>query len=141
LAGSSAAATSTSTSRLEQSFVHAINDVRAEHGRAPVRMHPGLRAVARAHTQDMIERRYFAHRDFGHRIESADAPGSRVGENLGWVEVGENPVETIVYLWMGSPTHRAVLLRPGFQLVGIGVARGLFRGHEATVVTADFSGT
>jgi uncharacterized protein YkwD len=140
LTGSAPAGAST-TSRLEQSFVEAINKVRADYGRAPVRVNRQLRTAARAHTRDMLERQYFAHTDFARRIVEAGAPGSRVGEDLGWVEAGQMPVETILYLWMQSPPHRAVVLRPGFELVGIGVARGPFRGYQSTVVvTADFAG-
>jgi uncharacterized protein YkwD len=141
LAGSTTAGASKTMRQLEQSFVHAINDVRADHGRPPVRVDARLRSVARAHTLDMLERRYFAHGDFARRVASAGAPGSRVGENLGWVEAGETPVKTLVSLWMRSATHRAVILRPGFDLIGVGVAEGPFKGHPSTfVVTADFSG-
>lgn len=139
--GSAPAGASRTTTALEQSIVDAINKVRVDRGRGPVRLNPQLRIAARAHTRDMLQRQYFAHGDFAGRIVAAGAPGSRVGENLGWVEAGQMPVETIIYLWMQSPPHRAVLLRPGFELVGVGVARGPFRGYQSTVVvTADFAG-
>jgi uncharacterized protein YkwD len=38
--------------------------------------------------------------------------------------------------------HRANLLRPGFNRIGIGAARGTFHGlPDALVVTADFAGS
>ncbi len=47
----------------------------------------------------------------------------------------------VVNTWLNSPTHRAVLLRPGFKRVGIGISYGTFAGHGgAGVVTADFAG-
>jgi uncharacterized protein YkwD len=47
----------------------------------------------------------------------------------------------VVDHWLASPMHRAVLLRPGFRRVGLGIAFGTFIGHgDAAVVTADFAG-
>jgi uncharacterized protein YkwD len=43
--------------------------------------------------------------------------------------------------WLASPSHRLVMLRPGFQRVGIGISIGTFAGRgNATLVTADFAG-
>jgi uncharacterized protein YkwD len=45
-------------------------------------------------------------------------------------------------MWMESPGHRANLLRPGWNRVGIGVRVGNFLGYPgATVITADFAGS
>ena len=42
---------------------------------------------------------------------------------------------------MGSPGHRANLLRPGWNRIGLGALKGNFLGYTgATVVTADFAG-
>jgi uncharacterized protein YkwD len=48
----------------------------------------------------------------------------------------------IIGKWLASPSHRLVLLRPGFRRVGIGIVTGTFNGRGgASVVTADFAGT
>ncbi len=131
----------TSTATLEQSFLGAVNRQRLGHGRRPVRLDSRLRHAARFHSRDMVRRHYFAHGDFADRIASFGAPRPWVGEALGWIAASTAPVQTIVDLWMHSPEHRAVLLRPGFSLIGVGVARGPFMGYRGTiVVTADFSG-
>jgi uncharacterized protein YkwD len=42
---------------------------------------------------------------------------------------------------MSSPGHRANLLRPGWNRIGLGVLKGHFLGYAgATVYTADFAG-
>ena len=45
----------------------------------------------------------------------------------------------IVEMWLGSPSHRYVLLSPRFRAVGVGIRVGSFMGcSRALVVTADF---
>jgi len=90
----------------------------------------------------MVTRGYFAHGDFGRRIRRFCAGGRTVGEDLGWSVDDGAATRRIVGMWLASPSHRAVLLRRGFRLVGLGVARGPFKGGSAcVVVTADFAGT
>ena len=49
--------------------------------------------------------------------------------------------DTIVDMWLRSPSHRRLLLRPGFSYVGVGAVAAPFRGARgATVVTANFAG-
>jgi uncharacterized protein YkwD len=89
----------------------------------------------------MIRRAYFAHRAYAGRIARAGAPGNWVGEVLGWIVDTDDAVQTVVELWLESPTHRAVLLSPAATRVGIGVARGDFMGWTGVdVVTTDFQG-
>ena len=42
-------------------------------------------------------------------------------------------------MWLQSPGHREILLRPSFQTVGLGLARGVWNGRPALYVTADFA--
>ena len=69
------------------------------------------------------------------------AAGPTYGENLAW---GTGPYATarqVVRGWMGSPGHRANLLRPGWNRIGLGALKGTFGGYAgATVFTADFAG-
>jgi uncharacterized protein YkwD len=62
------------------------------------------------------------------------------GEDLAWGTAATS--QGIVAQWLASPAQRAVLLRPGFRRVGIGIATGTFHGYGgAKVVTGDFAGT
>jgi uncharacterized protein YkwD len=88
----------------------------------------------------MMRHQYFAHGSIASRAVAAGARGPLFGEDLAW-STGVT-AQWVVNHWLASPTHRAVLLRPGFRRVGIGIQYGTFVGHGgAAVVTADFAGT
>ncbi len=87
----------------------------------------------------MMQRQYFAHGSVAGRVLAQGARGPLFGEDLAWgTRVG---AQWAVDQWLASPHHRAVLLRPGFRRVGIGIAFGTFAGYGGAVVfTADFAG-
>ena len=87
----------------------------------------------------MLHRQYFAHGSVAGRALAAGARGPLYGEDLAWAT--GLTAQWVVNAWLNSPAHRAVLLRPGFKRVGIGISYGTFAGHSgAWVVTADFAG-
>jgi uncharacterized protein YkwD len=133
-AGARTASTSAS------SLLAAINATRTSHGLAPVRVDVRLVRVARSHSADMVRRNYFSHGSFATRVRASGAHGPMFGEDLAW-GTAATP-QWIIGRWLASPSHRAVLLRPGFRRIGIGIVTGTFHGYGgATVVTADFAGT
>jgi uncharacterized protein YkwD len=138
-AGAAQAAQARSLSSPEASLLQAMNAVRASHGLAPLRVDVHLLRAARDHSADMMQRQYFAHGAVARRVLSRGARGPVFGEDLAW-STGIS-ADWVVNAWLDSPTHRAVLLRPGFRRVGIGYSFGTFIGHGgAGVVTADFAG-
>ena len=137
LAAAPAGARGISTS--ESSLLAAINGTRAAHGLAGVRFDVRLVRAARSHSADMLRRNYFAHGAFSARMRASGARGPTFGEDLAW-GTAATP-QWIIGRWLASPSHRAILLRPGFRRVGIGILTGTFSGYGgATVVTADFAG-
>jgi uncharacterized protein YkwD len=129
-----------SLSTTESSLLSAINGTRTSHRLAAVRIDVRLARVARSHSTDMLRRNYFSHGGFAARVQASGARGPMFGEDLAW-GTAATP-QWIVGRWLASPAHRAVLLRPGFRRIGIGIAAGTFHGYGgATVVTADFAGT
>jgi uncharacterized protein YkwD len=123
----------------EQAFLVAINRTRAEHGLGSVVLDSGLVDAARAHSNDMVANAYFEHGPFWRRLESVGCTRGTIGEILGWDAHPSAAVAEIVWLWLRSPEHRAVLLDPVYREIGVGVADGRFRGYPNTVVvTADF---
>jgi uncharacterized protein YkwD len=124
----------------ESAFVGAANSVRASYGLGEVTVDGDLTRAARAHSADMIAEAYFDHRNLTGRLTAVGAHG-RVGETLGWVVVGGDSVGRILEEWLASPTHRAVILWPGYGRIGVGIRVGPFKGYRrVAVITADFEG-
>jgi uncharacterized protein YkwD len=139
LAGPAAAAQARTLSSSEASLLQTMNSVRTSRGLAPLRVDVRLLRAARVHSADMMQRQYFAHGAVAGRALAQGARGPVFGEDLAWgMGVG---AQWVVTQWLASPPHRAVLLRPGFRRVGIGIAFGTFVGRGgAAVFTADFAG-
>jgi uncharacterized protein YkwD len=139
LVASATTADARSLSASEASLLRTINGVRKSHGLALLRVDFRLVRAARGHSATMIRRQVFAHGSVSTRIRAQGARGPVFGESLAW---GTGVTATwIVNRWLASPSHRAVLLRPGFRRVGVGFAFGTFAGRGgAAVVTADFAG-
>ncbi len=123
----------------EISLLSTMNGVRKSHGVAALRIDYRLVRAARGHSADMMRRQYFAHSSVAGRAAAVGARGPLFGEDLAWAT--GLTAQWVVDRWLASPRHRAVLLRPGFRRVGIGIVFGTFIGHGgAGIVTADFAG-
>ena len=125
----------------EQAILAEVNRVRSEHGLPALRQDGRLVRAARSHTLGMLRTKRFAHGDIASRLKRFGIRGGTVGENLAWGAGTYASAQSIVRMWLGSPSHRANLLRPGFRRIGLGAAVGRFEGYAgAVVVTADFQG-
>jgi uncharacterized protein YkwD len=125
----------------ESQLLHQMNVVRAQHGLRPLRFDARLEQAARFHSREMIAGDVFQHGAFGSRMVRFRIQGSLAGENLAWGTGSLGSAQGVVASWLASPEHRANLLRPSFNRVGIGELTGAFHGFGgARVVTADFAG-
>ncbi len=125
----------------EADLLRAMNQARAEHGVAPLRIDLRLEAAARAKSRAMLRTGTFAHGNFQRRLSSFRARGLYFGENLAWGVGTRGSAPGIVQMWLASPSHRANLLRRTYRRVGLGIVVGTFRGYGGTsVVTANFAG-
>jgi uncharacterized protein YkwD len=123
----------------EASLLNTMNAVRQAHGLPALRVDFHLVRAARGHSADMMRRQYFAHGSVAGRVVAAGARGPVFGEDLAWAT--GITANWVVEHWLASPSHRAILLRPGFRRVGIGYSFGTFIGRGgAGIVTADFAG-
>jgi uncharacterized protein YkwD len=98
------------------------NQARAQAGAAPLRWDAALATAARQHCQRMAADRSISHQyvgepDVSERAKQAGAHFSLVEEN---VAVGPDPA-TIHNAWMHSPHHRASMLNPDVDRVGMAV--------------------
>jgi len=99
-----------------------VNQERVKAGVKPLRIDPKIVPVARAHSKDMFERRYFAHidpdgKDAGDRLAEAGIRYQVAGENLAYAP----DVKTAHEGLMNSEGHRKNILSPEFSRVGIGI--------------------
>jgi uncharacterized protein YkwD len=105
-----------------------INRRRDTRGKRPFRVDPRLERLARAKSEDMVERDYFDHRDLkGHyasyHLKRAGVRYSRVGEIIAWGQ-GDDllaSADEAVDLWMHSAPHKKLILG-GTNYFGAGVA-------------------
>jgi len=121
---------------LEQRMLELVNDERRSAGLKPVKADPELVQVARAHSQDMLARGYFAHvspegKDLGKRLQQARIPYLAAGENLALAPTLYSAHTGLMH----SPGHRANILRPQFGRLGIGI---LDAGSHGLMVTQAF---
>lgn len=120
----------------EQQMLDLVNQERQQAGLRPVAADEALRGVARAHSQEMFERSYFAHDS-----PTAGSPYDRMrAARISFFLAGENlayapNVQAAHQGLMRSPGHRANILRADFGRVGIGIIRSQFQG---SMFTQDF---
>ncbi|HYK07608.1 MAG TPA: CAP domain-containing protein [Gaiellaceae bacterium] len=125
----------------ERSLLSVVNEVRTNHDLRPLRIDAALTRAARSYTATMIRTDVFTHGDMYGRLVQSGARGPMYGENLAWGAGAAATARHVVRGWMTSPGHRANLLRPGWNRIGLGVLKGNFLGYAgATVFTADFAG-
>ncbi len=125
----------------DTAILREMNRVRAAHGLVTLRYDDHLQRAAVSHSEEMLATNVFEHGAFGSRMLQFDVRSSIAGENLAWGTGRYGTAQGIVAAWLRSPEHRANLLRPSFNRVGVGVLVGRFHGYRgARVVTADFAG-
>ncbi len=122
--------------QVEEAILALTNDVRRQHGMAPLHRDDAYRLAAREYSTDMLQRGFFSHRTPEGKSLPQRLPGQRQftlwGENI-WSGNGI-PVNQTVRLaqqimanWMVSPGHRKNILTPEYTHLGVGVAA---RGQE-----------
>jgi len=131
----------------EIEFVRLLNQHRARYGLRPVTMHTGLQDVARAHSQDMVNRNFF-----GHTCPSGTNYRARVMNNttlnaeftayldpngIHPANIAYQPLEVLSRLGsdfnnpqrslqnlLNSTSHRNVLMNPNNYFIGVGLVDG-----------------
>jgi uncharacterized protein YkwD len=104
---------------LEKRLIAKINDARAAHDLRKLRVGAGVQRGAHDWARHLRRADSFHHASL--------APGT--GEVLAWGTCEWLTPRLAVRMWLDSPPHRALLLRPGFRRVGTGWARGPWRSY------------
>jgi len=113
--------TQTYASSSERKLFDSANRERQQRGLPTLQWDEALAAAARAHAKEMAARGTISHQFPGEpsmpaRITKAGAHFSALAEN---VAMAPNAA-TVHDLWMHSPPHRANLLDPGLNSLGVG---------------------
>jgi len=145
-------------SPFELALLALINEERAAVGLDALRLNTILNDAAETHSQWMLETDQFSHEG-----ENGSTPGQRMedagfafegqsmsAENIAWQSLrGEEGIDDDVAQvhesLMNSPGHRANILSPDAEDIGIGVEVGTFSGNsgdfDAVMVTQVFAAT
>ncbi|MES0826180.1 CAP domain-containing protein [Ruegeria sp. SCP11] len=141
-------------STFEQEMLALINEERTSRGLNPLQLETQLNDSAEDHSTWMLDTDTFSHTGAGgssatERMRDAgfDFTGSwRSGENIAWQsergpEGISDDVEQLHQSLMDSPGHRANILNPDYEYIGIGIEEGEYNGWDAVMVTQNFATT
>lgn len=116
------------------------NEQRVDQGLGGLTLNNELSEAALAKGQDMFTDQYWSHTapdgtEPWFFIEQADYLYKVAGENLARDFMNTTDM---VRAWMASPTHKANLMNPKFEEIGIAVIDGKLNGFETTLVVQMF---
>ncbi len=125
----------------ESKLIQLVNQERRGKGLSELTLNPVLYFAAKAKANDMISRNYFEHYspygkspwDF---IHNAGYDYQKAGENLAMDFVTS---EGIHNAWMASSTHKANILKPTYEDIGIAVIKGEFDNKNTTIIVQMFA--
>lgn len=141
-------------SSFERQMLDLINQERTSRGLDPLTLELRLNDASEDHSEWMDDTGIFSHTgvnqsDPGDRMRDAGFTFSgnwTWGENIAFQSERGAPgiSDDVVDLHnslMNSPGHRANILNPDFELIGIGIEEGDGRGYDAVYVTQNFART
>lgn len=141
-------------STVEREMLELINEERTSRGLNPLQLEQRLNDSAETHSEWMLDADVFSHTGEGNssagdRMRDAGFQFSgqwRWAENIAWQsERGSSGISDDVanlhQSLMNSPGHRANILNPQLEYIGIGVEVGNYNGWSAVMVTQNFAAT
>ena len=127
----------------ERQLLALVNHVRAKHGLCKLTVSPYLQKAAGAHSHEMLRRSYFSHDSyngdsFARRLMrfGFTTKGCRswaAGECIAWGADSLGSPKAVFRAWMHSAPHRAVIFCARFRRVGVGRAKGSYKGLSNVV--------
>lgn len=114
----SASATKAREKRYERKVRVYTNKARARHDRKRLKKNKCVDKFANTWARKMARRQELEHQSLGPIARKCNL--RMVGENIAY---GYPSAKAVVRGWMKSPGHRANILRRGYRLLGVGMAR------------------
>ncbi|MCL6087414.1 MAG: CAP domain-containing protein [Actinobacteria bacterium] len=111
----------------ENAIASLINNVRVENGLNALAADGSLTEIAKARSQDMMDRNYFSH----YTPEGTTVFNLLKGNGIGYRYAGENLAQSapasvgtpegFLNAWLNSPSHRDNMLRSQYTKIGVGM--------------------
>ncbi|MGC9610944.1 MAG: CAP domain-containing protein [Minisyncoccia bacterium] len=125
---------------LQNVLVSETNDSRQSGNLFSLKESALLDTAAKMKAEDMASKGYFAHVspdgiDPWYWISKAGYKYSYAGENLA---INFSDSEDVIKAWLNSPAHRDNILDAHFTEIGIGIAKGTYRGKETIFIAQMF---
>ena len=127
----------------ERQLLALINHTRARHHLCKLKVAACLQRAANAHSREMRHRGYFSHNSYNGNtfaqrlIRFGFSPSGckswTAGECIAWGSGSLGSPRAIFRSWMHSAPHRAVILCGRFRKVGLGRAKGTYKGISGVV--------
>ncbi len=123
-------------------ILNETNEERMNKQLPKLRINAQLNKAAESKLQDMFTQQYFQHISptgvsVSDLIRKTGYEYIVVGENLALGNFGGDP--QVVLAWMNSPGHKANILDPRFQEIGIAVGKGLYNSKEQWIAVQQFA--
>lgn len=120
--------------------VELTNLERSKAGLSDLKINPELSQAAKSKAADMIKRGYWSH-----NTPDGKEPWIFISQSgYSYLHAGENlardypSAESAVSAWMNSGSHRANMLNPNYQDIGVAVVEGKIKGVETTFIVQMF---
>lgn len=124
-----------------RALLRELNHTRAHYGLPAVRDDARMDGAAGAYSRTMAASSSVTHGAWTGRVATASRRAQSIGEVLGWLTPDGPRAEAawLVRAWLGSPTHRPIVLGASFRRVGIGRTTGSIAGMSSAIYTVDFA--
>ena len=109
-------------SDFEYQVITLTNTERMKYGLPALSYDASLCRIAGLKSQDMKERRYFSHQSptYGSPFQMMKDNGIKYRTAAENIAMGQRTPAEVVAAWMDSPGHRANILNPSFDSIGVG---------------------
>lgn len=117
--------TSNNLRALETEVVRLVNAERSKAGQPALTENTELSNVARTKSEDFVNNNYFSHNSptYGSPFEMLESFGISFTAAAENIASGQRTASEVMNSWMNSSGHRANILSPTYNQIGVGIAR------------------